>query len=109
MIYKKIELVLEKNDDFLVNLKFEVATARAEGAEVLCVAIAENLTDEEISKMKFSMVRSLRLMKQKRTIQFFAFSEDFEKQTTEAVFLLNKYSEWVKSDAEGKNSLYLKL
>ena len=109
MVYKDIEIVSEKTDDFFVELKFEAATARAEGCEVLRINISESKSAEDLSKNKHAVTKALRFMKQKGTIQFFAFTEDFEKHTTEAVFLLNKYPLCVESAENGSEYLYLKL
>ena len=109
MIYKKRELNLINIDDFFVELKFEIATARADGCEILRIDINDNTENEDTSKSHSQIKKILRSMKQKNFIQFFANPSDFENHTTEAVFLLNKYSMFVDSEEKNANFIYIKL
>ena len=109
MIFKKICLEVSEHDAFLSGLQFEIATSRCEGVRLLRVDITGDLKDKELSKFNSSLIKALKKLKQKGIIQLFAFPESFERHTTEAVFLLNKYSESIDLSECGdeENFLYI--
>ena len=105
MIFKEINLQANNHDAAATEIMFEIAGARADGVELIRINISE--TSE---KMLSGVVKMLRGMKQKGLIQFFATEQSFDSGSTEAVFLINKYS----SVIEGRNGrkeqyIYVKL
>ena len=105
MFYKCISIYSVDSRDFMTRIKFEIATARAEECGILRMDIflSENVG---ITKFLSSVKRSLGSMKQKQLIQFFAFPDNFERGGTEAVYLQNKYPQYLQTPSEGA-SLYL--
>ncbi len=109
MKIKYIQLKSGLGDEALTEIMFEIASARAEGAGLLRFELNEQ--DESFSKLMLYIIRKLKGMKQKGHIQFFATSDSFEKGSTEAIFLMNKYPalfECVNAD-EIKKYIYVKL
>ena len=96
MEYKRVKLESAEAESFLTALKFEIATARCDGVRLLRIDIDEKRGADEIAKFYSAIKKELRLMKRRGKIQLFAFPDSFERQTTEAVFLLNKYPEIIK-------------
>ena len=86
--------VLEHMDlEYLMTeLRFNIAAARAEKVELLMLELA---TEDERSRRRryTSVLFRLRQLKREGIIQFFASEDDFADNTTEAVYLLNKYPE----------------
>ena len=108
MRYKEIVLRANDTSGALTEIKFEIATARAENAELIVIRYSYG---EAFSSFIFKVSQALRKMKQKRLIQLFAFSENFSRGGTESVYLKNKYSE-LFADAfpsDGDRILYIKL
>ena len=110
MDFKEISLELSEPNSFITELKFEIATARAEGAQVLRVG-TQTIDKENNEKLHKQLTKSLRAMKQKGTIQFYAFSEGFLRHSTEAVFLMNKYPDYFDNSQqlEGEDVLFIKI
>ena len=98
MVLKKIKLEASNTDTFVTELKFEIAIARSDQYRLLRVEILEAQGSDSIAKFYSSVKKELKLMKQKGIIQLFAFPESFENNTTESVFLINKYPEYVNID-----------
>ncbi len=111
MDFKRMGLASSDAEDFITALKFEVATARCERVQILRVDLCESAGDEEAGKFFAYVSKVLRSMKQKGIIQFFASPESFRRHSTEAVFLLNKYPEYVDEGSLGEkeNYLFIKL
>ena len=107
MDLKEIKLVTIDYDSFLTELKFEIATARSEGCRLLKIFIHETLAENELDKFYFSLYKSLRFMKQKGIIKLFASSDNFQKNSTEAVFILNKFPNIIDDINAEENGEYI--
>ena len=111
MDFKRISLEASDAESFVNEMKFEIATARCEDVQVLRVDVVPKYEEKDSRKFFSNLTRSLRSMKQRRRIQFFAFSDNFDRGGTESVFLLNKYSECIGDifAEEDKNFFFIKL
>ena len=112
MIYKTLELAASEPRELTTELMFEVATARADGAELLRfdAKIPEN--EAQRKKKLSTILKLLKNMKATGKIQFFAMPESFAAGGTEAIFLINKYPELFESKpqvADGFIYFYIKL
>ena len=94
MVLKKLLLRSNLPEHLTTEIMYEIAAARADGAELLRI---EMPTDEDNAsahkKLSSSLIRLLKGMKDEGRIQFFATRDKFDSQSTEAVFLQNKYPE----------------
>ena len=74
----------------MTELRFNIAAARAEKAELILFELA---TEDERSRRRryTSVLFRLRQLKREGTISFFAAETDFADSTTEADYLLNTY------------------
>ena len=92
MNLKKCILEHMELDYLMTELRFNIAAARAEGVELVMLELT---TAEERSRRRryVSVLFRLRQLKREGIIQFFASEDDFADNTTEAVYLLNKYPE----------------
>ena len=111
---KEIVLKSSTKEGLETEIKYEIATAKVDGVELVKFDIelhdAENYHVES-TKLKSSLIRTLKNMKADGRIQFFATDENFAKQTTEAVFLINKYPAYFERIESGssKKSIYIKI
>ena len=108
MKYKELSLRAEDMSSAINEIKFELATARAEGAELLIVEYSES---DNLSHFLPKASAVLRRMKQRRVIQLYAFAENFFRGGTESIYLKNKYPDHFSSRTitEEDRILYIKL
>ncbi len=112
MVLKKILLRSNLPEHLATEIMYEIAAARADGAELIRI---ETSTSEDgasvYKKLYSSLIRLLKGMKDDGRIQFFATKDNFDSLSTEAVFLQNKYPTHFESisSEDGKDYLYIKL
>ena len=115
MSYKEINLQSVTQESLSTEIMYEIAACRADGIELLRLNILPVETDEglsDVNKLASYAIRTLKGMKQRGAIQFFATESSFESDATEAVFLTNKYPErfsaMPSTDGDGRY-LYIKI
>lgn len=89
-------------DDLKTEALFEIATERAKGSELIKFMLTEP-DESALLKQKNGMKRFMKSLKEKGILQFYAFSEAFDENSTEAMFLRNKYPE-IFSEAPAEES-----
>lgn len=111
---KEILLKSSTKEGLETEVMYEIATAKVDSIELIKIGIklpdAEDCRAES-NKLISSLIRVLKNMKADGRIQFFATEENFAKQTTEAVFLLNKYPTYFESIklCSGERNIYVKI
>lgn len=94
-------------NEISTEVKFMLASARFDGAELMRFVYETNDTDRDATRLRNIVLRVLRSLRARKTIQFFVLPEDFANSTTESEFLLNKYSEHFSNQSDiGKNESY---
>ena len=89
-------------DRLMTEIRFDIASARSLGFEILRFEpVAEDV--KTLDKLRASVVLRLRALKKEGVIQFFASEHDFKNDSTEAVYLLNKYPELAVDAALAKD------
>ncbi len=109
MIYKEIILKSESQGDLRTELLFNIASERASGVQLLRFFV--NFEDNS-QKIYSSVMRILRSLKSRGAIQLYACREDFENNTREAEYLINKYSEILGDEDDisvPEYSIYVRL
>ena len=110
MIYKSIEL-RERSYSFLYNeILFTLASERCDGVEL--VRFEPVLVNGSYDiKIYNQILRIAKIIKNKRIIQFYATADSFKENTTEAMFLRNKYAEIISEHGveQGEGYLIVKL
>ena len=84
-------------DQMVTELRYVIATARANSNDL----IALNTDFQNDGKESLIIVKVLKALKREGKIDFFADKESFEKNSREASYLVNKFSditEFVKSE-----------
>lgn len=106
---KIIELDLNAADP-TVELRFSVASERADGAELLRVNAPSTDNEKEDAKLLSLITKTLKQMKSEKLIQFFATNKSFKISSTEAEFLINKYpDEFSCVSEETVSFFYIKI
>ncbi len=111
MEFKKHRLTAAGKDAVFTEVWFEVTTARVFECEVLGFEI---YCEDDHSRRRTAqqIVRTLRTMKEKGLLQFFATADCFESGSAEAEFLKNKYPHLTgefTTDAENAELILVKL
>ena len=103
-MYKIIHLSGECFADLNTEIRFAVAEARSEATEIL--RLTPGNTDTRAINC---MIRVLRAMSKDGLIQFFVPTAQMADGSTEAEFLINKYSAHIASDEWAGADYYVKL
>ena len=91
-----------------LEIKYYVASARAENCPFICLNLQMNKEDSNYGKRLNNTVKTLRALKKNKSIQFFVREDDLDKNTTEVQFILNKYNDHIKIQ-ENRHAIYIKL
>ena len=91
--------ILAGVNQFDVNneIRFLVASARVDGLPLMALAFSA----ENPEKQKQYAVRVLRALKKDGIIEFFVATEDLDNDSTESVFLVNKYGAYINTEIHG--------
>ena len=110
MIFKIIEIKSERPIDIDTEIKFSIATARAENTELLRFDIKRD--EESYMRVYNAAVKVLKKMKSLSHIQFIAPPKAFIDSNAEAEFLINKYPEQMENIpkcGDGEGYIFVKL
>ena len=88
MVFSTFNLSSDKSMDIDTEIRFAIATARADGMELLRFDIKR---EDDILKSFNATIRILKKMKLSGQIQFIATPSSFTNSDAEAEFLRNKY------------------
>ncbi len=88
-------------------IRYLIASARVDGIELIEFSFA--VTDEvDRDRIQHIIIKIARAMKRSGEIEFYLKSTDVFGDTTEASFLMNKYSAFLK-DKNDRSSIYFKI
>jgi hypothetical protein len=104
MVFNAYSLSSDRYADIDTEIRFAVATARVEGAELLRFEIKR---EEDILKSFNSAVRIFKKMKSMGQIQFLATPSSFSNSDAEAEFLRNKYPEYLSAAEVSDKEAYI--
>lgn len=89
-------------NDINNELRFLVASARVDGKTLMTLTFSPECAE----KQQQYALKSLRLLKREGLIEFFVFSDELDTDSTTAVFLMNKYGEYIDTSIE---RIYVKI
>lgn len=108
MSYKEINLRALTPESAVTEIMYEIAACRADNIDLIRINILENAEDySDFKKIISSLIKLFKKMKQKGSIQLFATAESFNKSTTEAVYLQNKYPQLLSSPTQPQTGAYI--
>lgn len=112
MKYKVLNLHSEAPKTIETEVMYEVVSARVDGASLLRLNITKGENEKLHKRRVLAVKRTLKGMKGRGTIQFYAFPENFESSGTEANFLANKFPELFEMTPEENDEesfVYIKI
>ena len=110
MIFKTIEIESERPVDIDTEIKFYIATARADKTELLCFDVKRD--EESFNRIYNAVLKVLKKMKNQGHIQFIATPQSFANENAEAEFLINKYPDQIDNMpkyGDGEAYVFVKL
>ncbi len=104
MNYRSFELAALTNFELENEIAFCIASARAEGVEIV-----KFIFTEDRERLLPTAQKILRSLKRKGRVEFFELAEHLKSDTTEARFFRNKYTDFVNGCILEKRTLIIKL
>ena len=112
MNYKELELQGRTASALATEIMYEIASARVAGVSLLRLNITKGEDDKLFKRLISTQKRTLRSMKERGSIQFFALPDNFAAFATEAKFLVNKFPdlfEPLPEEREDSTFAYVKI
>lgn len=106
-MFKSYELTSESQVGLNTEIRFLIASSRIDGEEL--VKLGFSCSDKDASRIMSCIIKVLRVLKKEKSIQFYANSSSFAENSTEAIFLLNKYGDYIEYDSNDEKYVYVKL
>lgn len=89
-------------------IRFLTASAAVDKMALFCLKLSDNRAESSAEKIKSNVVKVLRTLKKEGIIEFFVTREGFGNESTESVFLTNKYGDFINLKEESE-LIYVKL
>ena len=106
LMYKDIVLSGECFADLNTEIRFGIAEARASGIEIVRLTSAHSAENKRVDNCLLRVIRS---MTKSGLAEFCIPVAEINSGSTEAEFLLNKYSRFLHLDTEDADGYYVKL
>ena len=98
-------LTAESQAELNTEIRFIVASANVDKLALIRLEFGNG--PDDLKRRRSNVTRVLRALKKDSVIQFFVTDDGFSEESTEAVFLINKYGEYINN--REANSIYVKL
>ena len=108
-MFSSFKLVGQSQFELNTELRFIFASAKVEGRELLRLDMPLCDSEKESARIGGCVIKVLRTLKKDGIIAFYVNKDGFSAGSTEAIFLLNKYGEYICDDASKSMSIYIKL
>ncbi len=89
-------------------LRFDIASAKADGADLIELEVPVTGDERLDARILNFITRILGVMMREELIQFYATPHGFRSGTKEAMFLQNKYPEYLREDSADNCYVYIK-
>ncbi len=94
--------------DLNTEIRFLLATAKVDGVELVKFSFPTSANEKENSRIVCCVIKVMRTVKREGIIQFYVNREGFALNSTEASYLLNKFSQYIATE-EKNNYIYVSL
>lgn len=95
--------------DLDTEIRFNIANARAESAEIVRLSLAFGADERDNVRRENCLIKILRSMMRAGLIQFYVSDEDFKQGSTAAEFIINKYSRFISESPANYRYFYVKM
>ncbi len=94
--------------DINTEVRFDIAAARADKADIIRFSIPRNSDEKNNSRILFCFLKVLRSMQKSGLIQFYVKDEDLSMMTTGALFLKNRFGDDIVPSPDDFTYIYVK-
>lgn len=108
-MFSTLKLSGQNRSELNTELRFLFASAKVDKLELLRLDLSLTDNEKENARIYSCVIKVLRTVKKDGMIAFYVNREGFAANSTEAIFLQNKYSDYIESDAHETASIYVKL
>lgn len=107
-MFRKYVLSGECQADLNTEIRYLLAAARVDGLDLVRLDFPKGDSEKDSSRIACCVIKVMRAVKRDGCIQFYVNKEGFAQGSTEASYLMNKFSTYIDFD-EGDNYLYIRL
>ena len=107
-MFSEYTLTGTSQSELNTEVRYVTASAAVDKKSIFCLKLFDENSYAALEKRKSCLLKVLRGMKKEGIIEFFVTKEGFREENTEAVFLINKYSEYLKL-VDDSEYVYVKL
>ena len=107
MTILKYKLMSDSYDEIFTEIRYAIATARANGGEL--VSFELGIPTDDDSKIFAATAKNLKAMKKEGKIDFFVSGDDFSFGNAEVSYLMNKFSDTIQKIDFEKTRFIIKL
>lgn len=108
-MFSSFKLLGQSRTELNTELRFIFASARVDGVELLRLDLPVLEIEKDDARINGCLIKVLRTLKKENVIEFYVNKDSFAANSTEAIFLLNKYGEYIDVDSIDRTSVYVKL
>ena len=108
-MFNSLKLIGQNRSELNTELRFLFVSAKVDKMELIRLDLPLTGNDKEDARINSCVIKVLRTLKKDGTIAFYVNREGFVANSTEAIFLQNKYGDCIESDAHETNAIYVKL
>ena len=109
MVYSEYKLQSTNIDDLDTEIRFAVASAKADGCRLIKLYFEKRELEKDNRKLSASIKKILRVMIQGSLMYFYLNKRGSETGSTEYEFLMNKYPEYVSFDNDNEVVFYISV
>ena len=108
-MFSCFQLIGKNRIELNTELRFIFASAKVDGIEILKLDLPITDNEKDNTRVKGCVIKVLRTLKKDGVIEFYVNREGFAANSTEAIYLLNKFGEYVDGDSSDLTSVYVKI
>ena len=108
-MFSSFKLLGQSRTELNTELRFIFASARVDGVELLKLDLPVLEIEKDDARINGCLIKVLRTLKKENVIEFYVNKDSFAANSTEAIFLLNKYGKHIDVDSIDRTSVYVKI
>ena len=108
-MFDSFKLVGQNRSELNTEMRFLFASAKVDGLELLRLDLPITDVEKENARINSCVIKVLRSLKKEGIIEFYVNREGFSVNSTESIFLQNKYGDYIESNVTETTSVYVKM
>lgn len=108
-MFDSFKLVGQNRSELNTEMRFLFASAKVDGMELLKLDLPVTDVEKENARINSCVIKVLRSLKKEGIIEFYVNREGFAVNSTESIYLQNKYGDYIEANATETTSIYVKM